>query len=398
MTTIYLIRHAEAEGNVYRRCHGQYDSLLTVRAYSQLPYLAERFADVPLDAVYASTLFRARHTAKAIADRKGMRVHVRAILKEIDMGDWEDLTWAVLPRIAPEKYAEWQTRPWSCTVPGGESVIGAGERVLGGLRQLAGEHEGGTIAVVSHGSAIRGILCRALGLPPERIAEVGWGDNTCVSKLLFDGDSVTAEYWNDASHLPAELSTFASIGWKNVKGIPETAQVWFKPYDAASVDDRAALLEFARQFYTEAYGDTAMLDPARYLADTERFAAAAPRAVTFGMLDDKPVVLVRLNVCDESDPDVGMVGSLCIDAAYRGCGLSQQMLGQAISVYRELGKTWLCANVAVGNGRAQGFYKKFAFENMGEVRTENGAHYRMRKRIKVDTLAEEADDYILDDK
>ena len=51
MTTIYLIRHAEAEGNVYRRCHGQYDSLLTERAYQQLPYLAQRFADVPLDAV-----------------------------------------------------------------------------------------------------------------------------------------------------------------------------------------------------------------------------------------------------------------------------------------------------------------------------------------------------------
>ena len=33
MTTVYIIRHAEAEGNVYRRCHGQYDGLLTPRAY-----------------------------------------------------------------------------------------------------------------------------------------------------------------------------------------------------------------------------------------------------------------------------------------------------------------------------------------------------------------------------
>ena len=75
MTTVYLIRHAEAEGNVYRRCHGQYDSLLTERAYQQLPYLADRFADVPLDAIYASDLYRARHTAKAIADRKSTRLN-----------------------------------------------------------------------------------------------------------------------------------------------------------------------------------------------------------------------------------------------------------------------------------------------------------------------------------
>ena len=43
MTTVYLIRHAEAEGNIYRRCHGQYDALLTTRAIDQLPYLADRF-------------------------------------------------------------------------------------------------------------------------------------------------------------------------------------------------------------------------------------------------------------------------------------------------------------------------------------------------------------------
>ena len=41
-TTVYIIRHAEAEGNVYRRCHGQYNALLTTRAYKQLPYLAKR--------------------------------------------------------------------------------------------------------------------------------------------------------------------------------------------------------------------------------------------------------------------------------------------------------------------------------------------------------------------
>ena len=74
------------------------------------------------------------------------------------------------------------------------------------------------------------------------------------------------------------------------------------------------------------------------------------------MLDEKPVALVRLNVCDTQDPEVGMVGTFCILEEYRGRGLSQQILGQAISVYRDLGKKWLCANVAAGNQRAQGFY------------------------------------------
>ena len=29
MTTVYFVRHAEAEGNTYRRMHGQYNSLIT---------------------------------------------------------------------------------------------------------------------------------------------------------------------------------------------------------------------------------------------------------------------------------------------------------------------------------------------------------------------------------
>ena len=260
MTTVYLVRHAEAEGNVYRRCHGQYDSLLTERGLKQLPYLADRFANVPLDAVYASDLYRARHTAKAIADRKGMKVRLRPVLREINMGEWEDKTWEVLPRIAPEMFARWQTRPWACEVPGGETVMQTGDRVLGGVRQLAREWDGKEIVIVTHGTAIRAILCRVLGYAPEQIGEIGWGDNTCVAKFEIEGEQIRPIYWNDASHLPEELSTFAKLGWTNSKGVPRTVQAWYRPYDPSSQADRALLRGFAREFYRNAYGSTEMLD------------------------------------------------------------------------------------------------------------------------------------------
>ena len=35
-TTVYIIRHAEAEGNVYRRIHGQYDSRITPNGLRQV--------------------------------------------------------------------------------------------------------------------------------------------------------------------------------------------------------------------------------------------------------------------------------------------------------------------------------------------------------------------------
>ena len=42
MTTIYLVRHAEAEGNLYRLVHGWYNSLITENGYRQIAALEER--------------------------------------------------------------------------------------------------------------------------------------------------------------------------------------------------------------------------------------------------------------------------------------------------------------------------------------------------------------------
>ena len=36
MTTVYMVRHAEAEGNLYRRVHGWYNSLITDNGYRQI--------------------------------------------------------------------------------------------------------------------------------------------------------------------------------------------------------------------------------------------------------------------------------------------------------------------------------------------------------------------------
>ena len=48
-TRLYLIRHAEAEGNRYRIAHGHYNSTVTPRGYRQLAALRQRFRDVEID-------------------------------------------------------------------------------------------------------------------------------------------------------------------------------------------------------------------------------------------------------------------------------------------------------------------------------------------------------------
>ena len=46
MTRIYLVRHAEAEGNLYRIAHGHYNGLITARGYKQIAVLQQRLAHI----------------------------------------------------------------------------------------------------------------------------------------------------------------------------------------------------------------------------------------------------------------------------------------------------------------------------------------------------------------
>lgn len=71
MTQIFLVRHGQSEGNLFRRVQGQTDVELTADGKAQLPYLTKRFAETPLAAVYTSPLRRAEETGAAIVGRAG---------------------------------------------------------------------------------------------------------------------------------------------------------------------------------------------------------------------------------------------------------------------------------------------------------------------------------------
>ena len=79
MTIIYLIRHAEAEGNLYRRIHGWYDALVTENGLRQIQALEQRFQGEHFDAVWSSDLYRtcAIHIFK---DFFQPQFHIRSIL------------------------------------------------------------------------------------------------------------------------------------------------------------------------------------------------------------------------------------------------------------------------------------------------------------------------------
>ncbi|MCD7735343.1 MAG: histidine phosphatase family protein, partial [Clostridiales bacterium] len=102
MTTVYIVRHGEAEGNLYRRIHGQYDSSLTENGLRQVVALEERFRPIHLDAVYSSDLRRCRQTARALYEHKGLPLQLDTGLREMDLVEWEDRPWGEVRRTDPE--------------------------------------------------------------------------------------------------------------------------------------------------------------------------------------------------------------------------------------------------------------------------------------------------------
>ncbi len=159
MATILLARHGETDWNRELRWQGHADRPLTDRGRAQAAALAEQLDAVPLTAVYASDLARARDTAHVVAERRGLAVVVRTDLREVDCGSWSGRRH---DEITPDEIARWKAgeRGWA----GGESYEEMGARMVRAVTELATLHAGDHVLVVSHGAAIRAVHAHALRL------------------------------------------------------------------------------------------------------------------------------------------------------------------------------------------------------------------------------------------
>jgi broad specificity phosphatase PhoE len=164
-TTILLARHGESDWNRARRWQGWADRPLTRRGRDQAGALALRLARIPLDAVYASDLERARETAAAVARSQGLEVRVDPGLREVDVGSWSGLTREEAAARFPEAYARW--RDGGAGWGDGESYEAMSARVLATVHAIAAAHDGDRVLVVSHGGPIRALHAAALGLDVE---------------------------------------------------------------------------------------------------------------------------------------------------------------------------------------------------------------------------------------
>ncbi len=163
-TRLLVLRHGQSEWNAVHRWQGHADIALDEVGIAQ----AARAADLlgAFDAIWASDLQRARHTAEIIGEAIGVGpVQTDARLRETHVGPWEGLTQADVEAGWPGFLAG-RRRP-----EGFESYDHAAARLAAALVDIATAHPGGEVLVISHGGTIRA-LRRLLGAHDERLANL----------------------------------------------------------------------------------------------------------------------------------------------------------------------------------------------------------------------------------
>lgn len=327
MTKIYLIRHAEAEGNIFRRAHGHANGFIIGRGFDQIEQLKARFIGESIDAVYSSDLTRAQTTAAAIAEPHGLPIVTSEELREINMGVWEDFSWGDMEYSDPEMGRKFTFDPANWKVEGSEPFGQVQDRMETFVMEAAKRHDGGSAAIFSHGFAIRAFMCRILGIESHESGKLPYFDNTAVTLLIVDNHKISVGYQGDNSHLRSETSTFANQTWWRSEEEQVMENARFMPYDVARDKDLAG-----------------MCDPPAGIINYTAF------------LWDEPVGFVGF----EAD----WLKSIFVAPGRRRTGIGVQLLGQAISELRKMSCETLSVEAAGGSALAS-FCKKFGFAKTG---------------------------------
>ena len=164
MSRLLLVRHGETELNSSERFWGHTDVKLSAEGFGQVERLRALLAGEKIDAVYSSSLSRARATAETIVSGRPLEVVTCPELQEVHFGRLEGLTFSEVSQRFPEVAKSWRERDPGLEYPGGESVGEFTGRVGQFLSRLEKHAPQETILIVAHSGSLRVLVCHLLGL------------------------------------------------------------------------------------------------------------------------------------------------------------------------------------------------------------------------------------------
>ena len=355
MTEIYVIRHVQAEGNLYRHMQGHWDGDVTPIGRLQRDALAERFRDIPVDVVYSSDLWRARFTASAITKYHDLPVQTDERLREINIGPWEAEPFANIVWEQPEAFDTFMHDQEHFYFPGAETYQQVQARALTALYEIAEKNPGRTVVITTHGVAIRCMLTKLLGTRLSDSETVPIFANTGVAHLFYENGQFRVDYLNDASHLPPELlsNLFTGLALRHVCVDPcEYRELYEESYADAWLAAHGNLRGFEADTYFRAACE-------HYIHDSEAIMLLYEGETYAGLID--------LDTRRGAHAGYGWITLFYLCPEYRNRGLGVQLLGRAVAKYKKLGRRSIRLHVAEDNRAALAFYRANGFEELSRT-------------------------------
>jgi broad specificity phosphatase PhoE len=215
---LVLIRHGETLANREKRFQGHHDVPLSELGERQAVATADRIArEFDLVRCYSSDLARADETAREIAQRSAVDIHLDPALREANLGALQGQPWDRAAEFLGDESGYLDRLSLHAAPPDGETPMHVRRRCQRFVRSLFSsldELDRGDLAVVAHGGSLRALLAVLLGLP----AAGGWAfrfDNCSVTSVLIrpDRPALLLAY-NDFSHLGGLAGAPARNPWR----------------------------------------------------------------------------------------------------------------------------------------------------------------------------------------
>jgi len=203
VTHIIAIRHGETAWNVDGRIQGWLDIPLNDKGQWQAARAAQALRTAPIDAIYASDLWRAYSTALEIAKPHALTPFTHEGLRERVFGVFQGKTFEEVRALWPDLAERWRKRELDFAPEGGESLLQFRERIVNAASGIAQANPGKTVVLTAHGGVMDVLYREATGqgLDATRTWELG---NAAINRLLWNGETFSLIGWNDISHLEDE--------------------------------------------------------------------------------------------------------------------------------------------------------------------------------------------------
>jgi probable phosphoglycerate mutase len=191
---IYLLRHGETEYGREKRYLGHTDCKLSEEGREQAKRLAGIFErdKTIIDNIFSSDLSRCKDTINIVFPNQ--KVTFLENLREINMGDWDGLTFDEVKSKYAEDYKKRGENIGGFIPRNGESFEQCQNRAVAVFRHIVNSTEG-NIVICSHVGFIRTLLCNILN---KELAEMfnikqGYG---CINIITVDENNILVENIN----------------------------------------------------------------------------------------------------------------------------------------------------------------------------------------------------------